>query len=47
MPKEDVLQYVAEMAAQLAALAREHLPTVAKVLEIAAELARDALGPTR
>lgn len=47
MQKRELIEYVADMAAQLAALAREHLPTVAKVLEIAAELARDALGPTR
>lgn len=47
MPKHELLEYVADMATQLAALAREQLPTVAKVLEIAAEIARDALGPTR
>ena len=43
MPKEDIIEYVADMADQLANLVREHLPAVAKVLEIAAEMARDAL----
>lgn len=47
MPKQDLLEYVADMTAQLAALARGQAPAIAKVLEIAAELARDALGPTR
>jgi hypothetical protein len=47
MPKQDLIEYVADMADQLADLAREHLPAVAKVLEIAAEMARDALERTR
>lgn len=47
MQKRELIEYVADIATQLAALVRDHLPTVAKILEIAAELARDALGPTR
>ncbi|MEZ5959258.1 MAG: hypothetical protein R3C30_02370 [Hyphomonadaceae bacterium] len=47
MQETELIEYVADMAAQLAALAREHLPVVAKVLELAAELAREHLGPTR
>lgn len=43
MQKIQVIEYVADMAEQLATLAKDHLPSVAKVLEIAADLARDAL----
>ncbi len=41
--KRQILEYVADMAQQLADLCREHYPAVAKVLEIAAEFARDKL----
>lgn len=47
MQKRELIEYLADMATQLAALAREQLPAVATILEIAAELARDALGATR
>ena len=41
--KRQILEYVADMAQQLADLCREHSPPVAKVLEIAAEFARGKL----
>lgn len=47
MPKPELIEYVADMAGQLANLAREHLPTVAKLLELAAEIARASLGQVR
>jgi hypothetical protein len=42
MQKEEAISYVADMAQQLADLVREHLPTVAKLLETVAEFAREA-----
>jgi hypothetical protein len=47
MTKNEVAQYVADMAWQLADLCRAYLPIVARVLEVAADLARDALQRTR
>jgi hypothetical protein len=47
MTKEDRLEYVADMAAQLADLIREDSKATAAALELAAELARDKLSPTR
>jgi hypothetical protein len=41
MTKKETAAYVADMAQQLADLARVHLPTVAKLLAIAADLARE------
>jgi hypothetical protein len=38
----DVREYVSEMAAQLAELCRPTMPIVAKMLDLAAELARVA-----
>lgn len=40
MTKEETVSYVADMAQQLADLVREHVPIVAKLLDIAAALAR-------
>ena len=39
--KQDLIQYVADMTQQLADLCREHFPVVARVLDVAAEFARD------
>lgn len=41
MDKEDIISYVAEMAAQLAALCRDALPLVSRLLDLASELARE------
>lgn len=38
--KQEIADYVAEVADQLAAMCRRDFPTVAKLLEIAAELTR-------
>jgi hypothetical protein len=47
MQRIELIQYVADMAEQLAVLARDVLPIVARLLETAAELARDALQKSR
>lgn len=47
MPKQDVIEYVADMASQLANLGREYLPLLARVLDLAAEMAREALQRAR
>ena len=47
MTKTDLTAYIADMAQQLADLARLHMPTVARILDAAAELARDAIQKGR
>ena len=43
----DSIAYIADMATQLAALCRDRLPLVARLLDVAADLAREALGRRR
>lgn len=43
----DSIAYVADMAAQLAVLCRDRLPIVARLLDVAADLAREALNRSR
>jgi hypothetical protein len=40
--REDIIQYVADMTRQLAELCRQHYPGVARILDFAAEFAREA-----
>lgn len=41
--KADLFEYIADMAQQMADLCREHAPTLAICLELAAQLARERI----
>lgn len=45
--KEEVIDYVADMAEQLAVLSEEHIPPVAVMLRNAAKLAEGAMPQNR
>ncbi len=44
MDKDDVLEYVADMAAQLSALSREHLPVISELLAFIAVIVQREVG---
>lgn len=43
MTRKDLIEYVSDMAAQLAALCRDTMPVVARLMDIASDLAREHL----